>query len=493
MGFIDDKNKIVQQVSLFEVLGNLPKNAKTSSIESVRSSSKNLLPFMLDLLTITCKENNKESNIKDRAKCDLIRLVSEILIEFFPVFMKILKEAIIKGIKASIICPTDFKIPQNLPTITLRSNEFDLNKITVLETDVFPYSLLFGDPNKDLNVLLANLVQTGVGSVGNWNDLLDIEVIEYIDSNVTNNTDIGLNIKINSNYAGKSFDDFLKDFLNNLELFNKNNFIPNLMEVFNGTITNLINEVPNDLKINNLEQSIDKETVNMLTEKILDSDPCDESITNDSFFTFDSDELLNIQVNAQNKMLGGTILNYECVPTFIKFSDSLTENSFNELKESLELNPNASKEIINTFLTNNLDGTNIETSGDDNLKKALSFKLALSVPKMAANLIYSPKIMVLNQISKKIVINKIDSPSTNIDLVKGSKVFFEYLVRESSAALLEIIYDNIKETILRVVREFISSLIKESIDKKIKQLKSLTNGFVANSGISAIVNPELKI
>ena len=66
MGFIDDKKQSVNNVALFEVLGNLPKGRVTSSLASVNSTSKNLLPFLIDLLSVTCKDNSK--NPKDRAK-----------------------------------------------------------------------------------------------------------------------------------------------------------------------------------------------------------------------------------------------------------------------------------------------------------------------------------------------------------------------------------------------------------------------------------------
>ncbi len=42
MGFIEDKNNIVQQINLQEVLGDLPNNKLISNIASVKSTSFNL-------------------------------------------------------------------------------------------------------------------------------------------------------------------------------------------------------------------------------------------------------------------------------------------------------------------------------------------------------------------------------------------------------------------------------------------------------------------
>jgi len=102
--------------------------------------------------------------------------------------------------------------------------------------------------------------------------------------------------------------------------------------------------------------------------------------------------------------------------------------------------------------------------------------------------------MVLFQISKKMVTNTVDEysgPTPNFDFAKANTVFFEYVVRESSAALLEIIYDQIKEEILKVVINLIVSLIKEAINKKLNQLRSLTGGYDITSGLSAVSVPDI--
>ena len=46
--FIDDKKETINNVALFEVLGNLPKGRNTSSLASVNSKNKNLLPYLTE-------------------------------------------------------------------------------------------------------------------------------------------------------------------------------------------------------------------------------------------------------------------------------------------------------------------------------------------------------------------------------------------------------------------------------------------------------------
>lgn len=492
MGFIDNKNTIIQQVGLFEVLGDLPENKLISNIESVKSSSKNLMPFLLDLVGTTCKDNETLSSISGKTKCDIIRIFKEIMVDFFPVFIRIVKSSIVKGIKAGLLCPGDFKIPDTPLTVELKPNEFDFNKITTLDPNAFPASLFFGDPDKDLNVFLTNLLQSGVGNSGSWKNILDFEVIEYtIDNGLTTATDVGLKITINASYSGKEFDVFLKDFMDNLELFDSTNFVTNLMEQFNGTISNLLNEDSVGSGLDMLTAT-SKEKTDKMVEKILDTDPCETTFNlNDNFFEFNSDELLEIERNAQNRINGGKIIDYSCEPILITGSDGIDETTINNVKQNVTNNPNQSKLIIQDYTQTILDSlSGGDALANEDVKKSLSFELILALPKLATSLIFTPKIMVLYQVSKKLVTNGISVENNSFDFAKANRVFFENVVRESGAALLKVIFERVKIEILRIVRKLGEELIKEAINKKIKQLKSLIGGSRNNSGFSAISVPN---
>lgn len=492
MGFIDDKDNIVKQIGLFEVLGDLPNSKLISNIDSVKSTSKNLLPFLLDLLSITCKDKPGSSKLTDRTKCDLIRIFTEILTDFFPVFMRIIKQAIIEGMKAGLLCPADFKIPNTQLSVDLKPNEFDFNKLTSLDPNIFPASLFFGSPEKDLNVFLSNLLQGGVGSTNTWKNILDFEVIDYtINNGLSTTTDVGLRVSINQSYSGKEYDVFLKDFMNGIEIFNFNNFIPNLMEEFNGTISSLLSS--NNLSLGlDIDSATNKEKTSTMVEKILDTDPCDLTFKlDDNFFEFNSDELLEIEKNAQNRLTGTKVIDYSCEPILVG-SGAIVEEELNTIKERIENNPNEAKLIIRDYtqtVLNRLSGNGSIGFGDD-VKKSLSFELSLALPKLGANVIFTPKIMVLYQVSKKLVTNVTSDYENSFDFAKANRVFFDYVVRETGAALLEVVYNRIKEEILRFVGNLVAQLLTEAINKKLNQIKSLTGRFDIKSGLSSLNVPD---
>ena len=133
--------------------------------------------------------------------------------------------------------------------------------------------------------------------------------------------------------------------------------------------------------------------------------------------------------------------------------------------------------------------------GLENIKKSISIDLALALPKLSTSLIFTPKIMVLFQVAKKLVTNQtypepntvnVNSVNFNFDFAVANRVFFEYVVRESGAALLKILYNQVKEEILKIVACIVAVLIKEAVNKKIQILKSLTGGFNKVSGLIPI-------
>jgi hypothetical protein len=67
MGFIDEKQNIIDEVAVYKTLNFLPESKKTSSFESVDSKSKNVMPFLLDLLEVTSSDvfKKKEDNKND--------------------------------------------------------------------------------------------------------------------------------------------------------------------------------------------------------------------------------------------------------------------------------------------------------------------------------------------------------------------------------------------------------------------------------------------
>ena len=175
MGFIDDKENIVKETGIFKLIKDLPRGEKqTSSIESVRTAKKNILPYLINMLSVACQDPGEQPEPEfdptfsgppprgvlreaGPVKCNVIRILLEILIEFLPELIRIVKEAVAVAIREALSCSSDFKIPPNTIQI-IDISVLDYNNILKTDPDSnLLGSIFYGDPERDFNRFLYDL------------------------------------------------------------------------------------------------------------------------------------------------------------------------------------------------------------------------------------------------------------------------------------------------------------------------------------------------
>ena len=486
MGFIDNKQSVLDNVSQLEVLQNLPKIRKTSSIASVNSKSNNLLPFLSDLLMVTCKDEpaftgvfntkpikyGKSENLKPKIKhCNTAALLIEVMTEFSPVLIQVLKEGIIKALKVTYSCGSDFTIPSgsDLPTVTLDVSKIDLSNKLMIDPNINNTLLSeqFGsDPSKDLDLFISNVIQTGGPQT--WQNLLDFE---FVNNNIT--------ISVSSINGGKPFDTFLKDFMNTIDLFG--NGVKTKDADIKGIMNNLIDKLSGNLKsqmnqygIMSLDKMIDLEKADKVVDKLLESDPCsDETIFDDSFFKFSNEELGAVELKSKNKMSGTIIIDEGCSIQNVSLATGL--DTFNA-----EIPLATTTEQISNVITNlNKSALNIDDSNptpNDSIKlNTLSLEMLKDLIKVFTSVIFTPKIMSLIQITGKMVEGPsgVYNKNSAYDFTVDFRVFFEFVTRESFAALLEIIFNKIKDKVITLVTSVIQQIIQEKVKLRFKAIASV--------------------
>ena len=493
MGFIDDKTQTINNVALFEVLNTLPKSRATSSLESVISKSKNLLPFLLDLLSATCKDNAKSP--KEKAQCEATRILIEILVEYFPVLLKILKEGLAKAIKAGLACGTDFKLPTFQVKIKLNIKELDFNKMLQQSPLSDVGSLLYGkDATKDLNWFLNNLIQSG--GAGTWKNIINFNF-----NQATQEIEIGINPTYASLGGGKSFDNFILDFIGSIELITMEQFMARLTDSLTGVLASAMNT--------SLDQLIVMEQISKLQDKINSSDPCKEDYQIDeSYFTFSNDEMLSMETIANQKTKGVTMLDLGCGMVESSIPLSSIKTVFDEIRNTPPSKMNSviekSLDSINNSLT-----SNVKEEDKKIAKLSLNTKFIEQIPKILTNIILEPKLVLLYQLCAKLVNGPL-SPLTppvgsgapigvdidakikvpnGFDYAKATKTFFEFVSREALAALLEIVIRVVKREVIKLVADYAAKLAKEQANKKLKALIFLTGG-VVDGLLASIPTPD---
>lgn len=474
MGFIEDKKQAINGVALLEVMGNLPKGRSTSSLASVNSKSKNILPYLLDILSTTCKDNSK--NPKERASCEATKVLIRILVQFFPVLLRILKEGFIEGIKAGLACGANFTIPggNDIPTMKAKLNKLDFGDMMKIDPTNGVGSLFYGkNSTVDFNWFLYDLVQNGGSS--SWKNIVDLTY---------NQTTEELTVNINNSYAGKTFDQFLIDYINSIQLIQLENMISKIMDLATGAMS---------ANLPNVNTSLDKlisiEKTNTLQEKINSSDPCKEDYQfDDSFFTFSNDELFEMENKANQKYLGTTELDLGCgiLPVTVRPETMLSV--FGEIRNSppskVSVVVEQSINTINADLANNVPQSDKKVAIE-----SLNLKFLTDIPKVFTNIALEPKIVILYQISSKTINDIVVNVTDGFDYAKATNTFFTYVTRESLAALIEIIFNEIKREILELVAEIALKIVKDQASLKVKAIASIVTG-VVDGAIQTIPIPN---
>jgi hypothetical protein len=482
MSFPEDKQQLFEKIGTYKTLGELPKFKKPNSLDSVSSKSRNLLPFMMDLLDSLSDKKagaqkkidgglSKLNGLNDGSVINKITpstenktgaklILTEIIIEFLPKLVQILKEGVVKAIKAGLVCGTDFTIPNPTPSTTTTLDKLDFTGLLKMDVNG-PASVLFGDINTDLNMFLHNIVNTK--SSGTWNAVNGTPLLDFT-YNVGSNNQPTITIKISDVRAGTSFHSFLIDYVNSTEFMSSKTLMANITEYTFGTIGTL-----NNIGVDTMVSLLQMDTS---VDKILDVDTCsDDVIIDDSFFQFDNDELSRLESEARNKVRGVTVMDLGCGLVEIAIPISLVDG----LKSIDGITPKKVTETINLTLDSMNDSVSQFGSPEDvnTMKLNMNLNNIFSLPKVLIRMLITPKIVMLYQVSNLTINGTILNVNNGYDFSKVTKTFFEYIVRESLAALYQILFNKIKREIVNLVSSVVLRIVKEKINLFIGSVTSV--------------------
>ena len=507
MGFIDDKSNIEKEIGLFKVMNNLPKGEKaTSSIESVKTAKKNILPYLTNMLAVACQDPQDaplpEFNptfsgptpvgvLREAGpvRCNVIRILLEILIEFLPELIRIVKEAVAVAIREALSCSSDFKIPLNTVQI-MDLSLIDYNEIlrTDPESNLFG-GIFYGDPKRDFNRFLYNLIQTPFITEsweGKNGPILDVTFI----------TPGQISMAVNPNYEEKSFNDFISDYIDSIEIFNQKMLLGNVMDNFFGNVTsNLVSK--GQLTFEQIEN---QQKTNKLIEKILDTDPCqDEIVFDDSFFEFNNEDLAEIERKSRELGSGLVSIDLGCgVFAFEANNNPLGGVISRELNNMDNTDDPVLKNKATEKLIEDTQETmaNISPKNSTSIKAKFAMDASMSIPKVVAKIsILTPKILGIYNLSNFIVNGTTVTERNSYDWSKSNRVFIEYVARESLAVLVKIIFNKLKLELLKLIAFVIRKILKSITDKKLAIIASFLVGPISgalNGLVNKIPTPELE-
>jgi hypothetical protein len=299
-----------------------------------------------------------------------------------------------------------------------------------------------------------------------------------------------LTITINDSYVGKNFDVFLRDFINSISLFGPNggskvDIVGNIMNL---VMDNLFGTLSANGGVS-IDTLIDQEKTNALMEKIFESDPCElNSVVDDSFFEFTNEDLKNIDERAKARYQGYNGVDMGCgiSKSSIRVEDLLTINDNLKNADPTKIN-GVIEQSFNTLAE--LTTFDVDEGDKENVKIGFSTNFIKELPKVFTGIIFRPKIMVLFQIVNQLFRGNKSDVNSSHEFTLQNKVFFEFVARESLAALIEIVFEQLKREAIRLISRLATRLITEQADLRLASILSITYG-ITSGLLSSIETPN---
>lgn len=482
----DAKRQIFELINLNRtVCNNLPDLSIPNLIPDVPDLNPSLkvIDLLTDILALVSGINF------DEMRMQLINW----LVEQLRPLSEDLSINLIESIKSCYACKIEPTIPewlfQTQPStgnpgigLNVELNKIDLKCLFAVDPNTEVGSLFYdGDSSNDINAFLWSVIQED-GNPLIWSDPTNgkpIFEVRYLEDNPNAFTDTDgttqyqniepkhrvFNIRIvNATYEDKSLINVLVDYFNSQQpLFDVDKVIPNVVDLIYGTLTNKI-DLPDECltKIVEVEKSIDDYISNGIDN---------EDITFDeSFYTFNPDQLTNIKDTVAQKKSGLKQFKKCCGKETSKISFETLKNINLELKNAptIESKINTYTKSFKTLTDESIK--NVKNLDKDGASGEFLANFISSLQIALTKLVLSPKNLLMINVFYYLVNSK---PIKEVTIKKILKEY-ECIIRDIIGEIIrKLIYEYLLPLVIKSLTKLvICVIVKKLKEKNINLLKS---------------------
>jgi hypothetical protein len=457
MSVLDKKKKVFGNIAAARALTeSMPKLRLSSSFPSINNKGDSIT-FLTDLI---------QSLI---GYYELVNSVVDILTDSIDEIEVEVKKALKTELKSIVSCGVNPSLPSFIKStgsgIVIEVKKIDF--LNMLQTDPNTVSgkLLYNDVtssltnSSDFNTFLYGVIQDD-GNTHTWANILDITFNSLGTGGNPNNT---LTIKANSGYDSKTLNDLNNNYIDSLKLFNTENLVSRIIDTIFGSISFSIKKTRKQLE--------EEGKINAVIDKLTQSD--EGETINDSYFTFDNDEVSKIQTDADNRKRG--VIK---VKTSNTIDASVPESSLTLLTD--EMGTAVTVQDKKNTLSSNLDSmanqnTNNSTNPSDNSSIKVNFmqNIINTLIKGIVGVILSPKVVLIFLVNFKIIYGPTATYDNAIDFMKKNKRLIKAVIKRISTMIIKYLLSIALKRIAELVAQ---AQIRKQIDKnknKVVQLLSL--------------------
>ena len=450
-----------------------------SSYDSIKDKSDDMIPYLIDLLKIG-EGNEAITRVRKKLTAGIGKMGPE------------LKEIIFEEVLNFLNCNLDFTLTANEP-LYVKVKSVDLFRTLKVEPDSGGGKQIYEKDPINVGVVpfsmdreLYHRLSVGVGTqsyVANYgvnyqgasfNELFDVE---YVGFDAAGTPGDFFKCTPFTNPAGGDYKitEFLRDYYNSIEMFQKPNFIAAIFESLTGSLSVELGKSSEQLNMEGKFGKFLKRLMGLCDDNNNDVDVSaighlEEDEIDNSFFEFDAQDLREIQAETDLKMKG-----------LIKFTDCTNIEKpvdINAINAGIDALINESNSSVSDIKVDNLiDETLLNLNINiplPQLKAEFDTNVFKNLPKIIMGLIIKPKIILPIGICAKSLKNDFDSINLQ-EFMKDFKRMVKRILKRIIDLVIKIIIAEVKRAILKIVSIIIQKVIGEKYAKQIAMIQSLIN------------------
>lgn len=433
MSLIDKKKNIFTTIGAYSSMGDTKKQPEPTIKFSSINNGKDIVPLLLDILKVT---------VGSKALQDLTG-------EVFGKFIDIIEPQLKTTLKNQTIqynsndkLPNDFK--QNGYEIPLKN--IDINNKFKVDPKTKSGNLVYDQSVPSFDNSAYDAIQNSGTDIKFGNLSLNY-----------NNTSNSFNYKPNlENNSDPSISDFTTSFIDNTTIINKKEFITKTLNSIYGTISNTENktleEISNELQVEKMIENL---------------------INDDDSFSLTSEELNQIQKDAEDIRNGGIYYDMGCGLMEAKLSIDDFANLINSISGSTDTH--GIGKALNDSIDKSLEGNEGLANNSDTVRDGFFSRLFKKILNTLVQAITTaPQIRTILGIVSGFQNNgKIDIGNPKEDL-KKFKAFLICMIKKAMEMLNKFIYDIVVGFLISLITPLLKKIVKEKINQYSQTIKSLT-------------------
>jgi hypothetical protein len=440
MSLKDKKQKVFGQIAAAKTLTNDLVNLKnqlsgqlTGLINSLPSldNGDDIILFLTDLLKSLIGQQ------------EFIKVIVETLTKYLDKFETGLKKTLKIVLKNIISCGLSPSIPSYLKSaagggsgVIVRLDKIDF--LDQLKTD--PNSpiggLIYDDVTPDLflstdfNTFLYAVIQDGISTnppvSHTWRNILDLTFYQNGSGNIPNNS---LVIHVNQAYDSKSIVNLNDDYIDSIKIIDGKKVVNQLIDILFGSISVNLDKTRKQLQT--------EAEINDIIDRLATAGANTE--INDDFFTFTNAEVARQEEVADNRRNG--IIK---VKTSTEFDASMPIEYLTDFTKSYTSTSNlVTQRTILTDTLNNMSDNLAEQTPNSQDKQSIKINFAIdmirNLIKSLANILISPKIIIIFLINFKILYGPTAEYTDAKDFIKKNRELFKVLFKMIEKEVVKIL------------------------------------------------------